>query len=114
LGSGGGPTVHLPLARNRSRGRGVEGAASGGRQIQEIAVLEADAAARDAAGLGHEAQDRERAHRLAAAGFAHQRHRLAGVDAIGDAVDRLDDAVRARNSTFRSSISSRPLTTTPP
>jgi hypothetical protein len=49
----------------------------------------------------HEAQHRERAHRLAAAGFAHPRHRLAGIDRIGDAVDRLDEAVRARELDFQ-------------
>ena len=39
-----------------------------------------------------ETQHRESAHRLAAAGLAHHRHRLTLLDGVRDAVHRLDDA----------------------
>ena len=64
-------------------------------EVEQIATLEADAPAGDPARVRDEAQNRERAHRFAAAGFADQGDRLAGIDRIGDPVDRLDHPVAA-------------------
>src|SRR5262245_65978419 len=67
----------------------------GVREAQEIAALEEDLAAYDAAGWRrHEAHDAEGAHGLAAAGLAHEGHRLPLANVPGHAVDRADDAGR--------------------
>src|SRR5262245_1888815 len=69
----------------------------GVREAQEIAALEEDLAAYDAAGWRrHEAHDAEGAHGLAAAGLAHEGHRLPLANVPGHAVDRADDAGRRR------------------
>ena len=48
-------------------------------EIEQVAALEQDAARGDAAGvLGQKPHDGERGHRLAAAGFADDRHHFAG------------------------------------
>ena len=49
-------------------------------QAQHVEVAELDAAVGDAAVLGQQAQQRQRRHALAAAGFAHQREGLATLD----------------------------------
>ena len=56
-------------------------------QMHEVAALERDRAARDARGLREQAHDRERRHRLAAAGLADDAERLALLDGEADAVD---------------------------
>ena len=67
----------------------ADGAHRVGRQAGEVLALEPDRAADDAAGrIGHEAQDGERRHALAAAGFPDHAQGLAGTDRVGDAVDR--------------------------
>ncbi len=50
--------------------------------------VEQDLAGRDAGGLGQDAQDGLRRHRLARAGFADERQRPAGRDAEGNPVER--------------------------
>src|SRR5215218_1222752 len=56
----------------------------------DVAAVELDGATDDARRrVGQQAHDRERRQRLAAARFAHQRHRLAGADLERQAVDRL-------------------------
>ena len=50
----------------------------GSLELEQVPALEADGAADDAAGrVGDQAQDRQRRHALAAAGFAHDAQRLA-------------------------------------
>ena len=62
---------------------------------RRFAALEQDAAGDDAPGGPREQpHDGERGHRLAAAGFADERHRLAGPDLVGDAFDRAHHAAR--------------------
>src|SRR5277367_361048 len=61
----------------------------------QLLALEADRARGDAAGLGRDqAQDAERRHRLAAAGFAHDAQGLAARELERHAVDRAHDAVQ--------------------
>ena len=55
---------------------------------QQIAALEQDAPAGDPPGRLHQADDRERGDRLAAAGFADQPQRLAAADLEGHVVHR--------------------------
>ena len=64
-------------------------------ELEQIAALEQDAPADDAAGgLGEQPHDGQRRHRLAAAGLAHDGDDLAAVDGVGNAVDRAHDAAR--------------------
>ena len=65
-----------------------------GVQRQEIAALEADAARIRLDQPQHQPADGG----FAAAGFADQRQRLAGIDAEADAVDRLDEGGRPPNT----------------
>jgi hypothetical protein len=46
-------------------------------------------------GVGEEAQDGERRHRLAGAGLADQRHGLRLADVEGDVADRMGDLAAA-------------------
>ena len=64
-------------------------------EIEQVSAGEQDAAGGDAAGfLGQKPHDGERGHRLAAAGFADDRHRFARPDGVRNAVDRAHDAAR--------------------
>jgi hypothetical protein len=64
-------------------------------EAEEVAALEQDLPVRHpAGGLGQQAHDAQRRHRLAAARLAHQGDDLAGADIIGDAFDGPDDAAR--------------------
>ena len=57
-------------------------------QLKQVRALKADAAADDASGgIRYEPEDRKRAHRLAAAGLAHQRDDLTRIDTVGNTVD---------------------------
>ena len=62
-------------------------------QADEFAALEADGAARDAAGLVDEAEHGEPADGLAGAGFSHQPQHLAAIDREADAIDGADEAL---------------------
>ena len=76
-------------------------------QLEQVAALEADRAADDAARrIGDQAQDRERRHALAAAGFADDAERFAAAHRIGHAVDGVDDPDRVKKCVCRFSISS--------
>ena len=58
-------------------------------ELHEVAAVEEDLSAHDPPGrVRDEAQDRQRADRLARPAFADDRNGLAGIDGIGDAVDR--------------------------
>ena len=71
-------------------------------QRQQVAALEQDAAAGDAARRLQQPQDRQRGHRLAAARLADQAERLARRDLKADVVDGRDAATGAgRRSTVR-------------
>ena len=60
----------------------------GSVSAEQVAAVEADRAADDAARrVGDQAQDRQRGHALAAAGFADDAQRLAGAQREGHAVD---------------------------
>ena len=59
------------------------------RSLPSILIEPADDASRR---VGHQAQDRQRGHRLAAAGLADDRQCLAPPHRERDVVDRLDDA----------------------
>ena len=75
-----------PVAADRTHRRLVE--------AEQIAALEAHRAVDDAADLGRQQpQDRQRGDALAAAGFADDAERLAGIDREADAVDGARDAV---------------------
>ena len=63
-------------------------------QLQQVAAVELDAAADDAAGVRQQAHDRQRGHGFAAAGLAHQREGLAAANVEGHAVHGADDARR--------------------
>ena len=64
-------------------------------ELEQVAALEADGAADDAARrIGDQAQDGERRHALAAARFAHDAQGLAALQRIGHAVDRAHRADR--------------------
>ena len=60
----------------------------GRRNLREIDTLEAYLSADSPRGRGDEAHDRQRGHALAAAGFADDGERAAGVEREADAVDR--------------------------
>ncbi len=65
----------------------------GFRGADQLLALESDRAARMARHrVGQQLQHRERGHRLAGAGLADQRHRLALADLERDVLDRLDRA----------------------
>ena len=59
-------------------------------ELEQVAALEQDPAAGDAAGRLHQPHDRQSGHRLAAPRFADQPERLAGVDLEADLVDGRD------------------------
>jgi hypothetical protein len=61
-------------------------------EVEQVLSLEEDRAFRHPSGLGEQAHDRERRHRLAAAGFADHGNDLAAIDRIRDALDRMDRA----------------------
>ena len=62
-------------------------------ELHDIAAGETNLTLRDAAGrVGDQAQHRQRADRLAGAAFADDRHGLAGIDGVGDAVDRAHES----------------------
>ena len=65
-----------------------------GREREQVAPVEGDAALRHPPGLGEQAHDRERGDRLAAAGLADDRDDFAPIDRIGNALDRADSAAR--------------------
>ena len=69
--------------------------ARGAREREEVLAGEGQAVGGDRRGLRQKAHDGEHRHRLAGAGFADDRHHLAGIDIEVDAVDRLERA-RAR------------------
>ena len=56
-------------------------------EVQQVAALELDAAAGDASGRHDEPDDRQRGHRLAAAGFADEPERFAAADRERHVVD---------------------------
>ncbi len=51
-------------------------------EVEQVLAFEQDLALRDLPGLGEQAHDRERRHRLAAAGFSHHGDDLATIDRI--------------------------------
>ena len=59
-------------------------------QRQQLLAVEAHAAGGDASAIGQQPHQRQRGHRLAAAGFAEQREGLAGAQRQIDAVHRPD------------------------
>src|SRR5262249_17736191 len=61
-------------------------------QVQQVAAGEHGAPARDAAGAGQDAEQRQRRDALAATGLADDAERLAARDLERDAVDRVDGA----------------------
>ncbi len=87
-------------------------------ETEQVASLEQDAPVRNARGvLGQQAHDRERRHRLAAAGLADDGYDLAAVDAVGNAVDGVDGAARGLEADvqvlhFEQRCASRPRATT--
>src|SRR5436190_8985384 len=67
------------------------------RHLQQILAVEVRLASNDLArGLRDEPEDRHRADALARAGLADDAEGLAGIDVVGDPVDRLNDAVFGR------------------
>jgi hypothetical protein len=64
-------------------------------ELEQVAALEADLPADDAARrVGDQAQDRQRRHALATARFAHHPQRLAAFQGVGHPVDGTDHAHR--------------------
>ena len=64
-------------------------------ELEQVAALEQDAPAGDAAGgFGKQPHDGERGDRFAAAGFADEGDDLTGLDLVGNAVDRTHDTAR--------------------
>ena len=66
-------------------------------QGEQVVPAQRDAAADDTAGVGQQAREGERGHRLAAARLAEEREGFPGVDAEIDAVDGADLVLGARN-----------------
>src|SRR4029453_11662873 len=65
-------------------------------ELQQVAALEADGAADDAAWrVGDQAKNRQRRHALATARFAHHAQRLAAFQGVGDPVDGAHHAHRS-------------------
>src|SRR5450830_1417977 len=82
-------------------------------RLRDLGAVEQDRAARDLPGTRQQVDDRVREGRLARAGLADDRHRLAWVDRQVGASDRPDDAARGREGDLEVAHSEQRLLAVP-